>query len=339
MKHLFVIIIMLLDFSCITHARRITFLPQHLEIAAEKDAAIKFYFTESSINSNQLKTEMEQNISMLLSDIHTAGNNGQLLDLKNVVMEQGARDRLWALWNVMPFVCRKDVYELECLNDHQGYQVRSIDIELKPHDDSYKQSVYRQLTISLNRNGIITGVRLAMENQEDVNKIMGEGITVTDVAQRLEILKWVEDFKSYYNERDINALKKIYSDDALIITGSVIMQRKMGDFALQLESNVKYTVQSKAQYISNLMNLFRTVKYINVSFEQISVAKHNAKPNIYGVTLRQKWNTDRYSDDGWLFLLWDFSEKDNPQIYVRTWQPNQAVVKDGVFELDDFFIE
>lgn len=209
---------------------------------------------------------------------------------------------------------------------------------MKPKDNTYNQSIHRELTISLNKQGIITGVRPAYENQEDVQKILGTGTDVADLTKRREILKWVEDFRCYYNEKNINALRQIYSDDALIITGSVTLSKHTGDYGNQLSSNVKYTVQSKTEYINKLSRIFNTSKYINVKFDNISVIKHGAKPNIYGVTLKQNWNTSGYSDEGWLFLLWDFNDPERPQIHVRTWQPDQIVQEHGVFTLDDFFI-
>ena len=149
----------------------------------------------------------------------------------------------------------------------------------------------------------------------------------------------MEDFRCYYNERNIAALEKIYSEDALIITGSVVTQRRnAGDGAVRYEQKVNYKVQDKATYLTNLKKQFDTKKYIKVGFDHISVMKHGAKANIYGVTLHQTWRTNTYHDEGWLFLLWDFNDPEKPQVHVRTWQPDQVVAKDGVFTLDDFFI-
>lgn len=303
-------------------------------------AGVTFKFSAGTIDDGPLKTRMENNISALLTEIDRAGNSGTALNLSNISMESGAKARLNALWNeAAHFICDKQTNISKCLNDFQGYQVRAIPITMKPVDSSYDQSLNRELTISLNKSGVITGVRPAWELQEDVSKILFSSGGVADTRQRREILKWVEDFRCYYNERNLKALNQIYSDDALIITGSVVTQRKtQGDMGVRLEQKVKYTVQSKEQYISKLSQIFQNTRRINVEFDHISVVMHGAKPNIYGVTLHQKWQTNTYSDEGWLFLLWDFNDPEKPQIHVRTWQPEQIVAKDGVFTLDDFFI-
>lgn len=305
------------------------------------EANVTFKFAANTIDAGTIKTRMESNITALLTEINRAGSNGGSLNLSGINMEQVAKERLLALWDDSRFVCDKSTNISKCLNDFQGYQVRAIPITMKPQNSSYDQSLNRELTVSLNKNGIITGVRPAWELNEDVNKILATTGTggVMETRTRRELLKWVEDFRCYYNERNITALEKVYSEDALIITGSVVNQRvNAGDGAVRYEQKVNYKVQDKATYINKLRNQFATKKYLHVEFDHIAVMKHGAKQNIYGVTLHQKWESSGYSDEGWLFLLWDFNDPEKPQIHVRTWQPDLAVAKDGVFTLDDFFI-
>ena len=52
-----------------------------------------------------------------------------------------------------------------------------------------------------------------------------------------------------------------------------------------------------------------------------------------------------YSDDGYLFMLWDFRDDSMPQIHVRTWQPywmdearTKAITDDKVIDINDFRI-
>ena len=305
------------------------------------EANVTFKFAANSIDASTLKTRMENNISALLTEINRAGSSDSSLNLSGISMEQAAKERLIALWGDSRFICDKSTNISKCLHDFQGFQVRAIPITMKPQNSSYDQSLNRELTVSLNKNGMITGVRLAWELNEDVNKILATTGTggVMEARMRRELLKWVEDFRCYYNERNISALEKVYSEDALIITGSLVNQRRnIGDGAVRYEQKVNYKVQDKATYINKLRNQFATKKYLHVEFDHISVMKHGAKPNIYGVTLHQSWKSSGYSDEGWLFLLWDFNDPEKPQIHVRTWQPDQVEAIDGVFTLDDFFI-
>ena len=310
-----------------------------LSVTLHLNAEVTFKFSANSISDGYLKNKMEKNISGLLTAIDNAGTSGSNLNLSGLDMEQGAKNRLEALWSDARFICDNNVNVKRCLEDYQGYQVRNIPITIKPIDTNYDQSLNRELTISLNKNGVITGVRMAWELQQDVESMLKSSGSVSDSRQRREILKWVEDFRSYYNEKNIKSLDQIFSNDALIITGSVVQQSKRaGDMGFQMEEKVKYKVQTKEEYISNLSRVFRNNSKINVKFDHISVMMHGAKPNIYGVTLHQTWNSGAYHDEGWLFLLWDFNDPEHPKIHVRTWQPEQMATKDGVFTLDDFFI-
>lgn len=52
--------------------------------------------------------------------------------------------------------------------------------------------------------------------------------------------------------------------------------------------------------------------------------------------MRQSYASTAYSDEGYLFLLIDFTERD-PLIYVRAWQPNEwsdsALVRTANFRI------
>ena len=62
------------------------------------------------------------------------------------------------------------------------------------------------------------------------------------------------------------------------------------------------------------------------------------------MTLKQKWHTDRYQDEGYLFLMVDFRDSDQPVVQVRTWQPYKdkggkvITAKKDVFHLGSFRI-
>lgn len=315
-----------------------------LSVSSLSFGAISFRFDPTSIGAGNLRTTIEANVSNLLTEIDNAGREGRDLNLLSVKIEANARERLMALWSDIRFVVEAapgTPIVQKCINDFQGYQVRSIPITIRPYDDSYTESLDRELTVSIDKRGVITGVRPAMESQQDINSILRNATIVDDFARRMEILKWVEDFRCYYNERNINALEAIFSDDALIITGSVVtrQKRRKGDGPTAMQTSIRYEQKTKAQYIASMRRIFRPGynKHINIEFENISVEQHSTKPNIYFVQLRQKWNTTRYSDDGYLSLVWDFNDPEHPQIHVRVWQPNAVAEMDGVFELDDVF--
>ncbi|MDE7413651.1 MAG: hypothetical protein K2N05_07705 [Muribaculaceae bacterium] len=306
----------------------------------EADVTVKL--APNSINAGQLKTTMESNLTKLLTALDKAGRNGTTPNFTGISIEEGAKEHLLIFWKeAANFICLSNAYVTNCLYDSQGYQVRKIRIKMKPVDNSYTESLIRELTVSMNKKGVITGVRPAWENNEDIEMILeNSNGPVEDTRRRMEILKWVEDFRCYYNEKNLSSLEKIFSDDALIITGSVVTRRKQhGDYGSALEQSIKYVKQTKEEYIEKLRTkIFKPNNKINVTFDHITVMRHKTKDYIFGVTLHQVWKNNNYKDDGWLFLLWDFKNPDEPQIHVRTWQPEDVVSQHGKFSLDDFFI-
>ncbi|MDE5783466.1 MAG: nuclear transport factor 2 family protein, partial [Prevotella sp.] len=288
------------------------------------------------------KATAESNISRLLTEINRADRMNTALNLANINMEEAAKAKLGKFWSNMHFSCEDDENIEKCLQDAQGYQVRNIPVTLHPLDNTYHGSVEKTIVISLNRRGQISGVRTALDRQ-DYRSIMETGKVVTDERQRREILKFVEDFRCYYNEKDIASLRKVFSDDAIIITGSVITTKVGGDVNA-VTNKIIYKQSTKEEYLNKLQKIFSNNKFVDVGFDEISVKRNGAtgKERFYGVTLKQKWHTDRYSDEGYLFLLWEFKDNGEPPvIHIRAWQPDKypdgkPMQQDDILDMNDF---
>ena len=303
---------------------------------------ITFKFSDGLYKEN-LKMKVERNISSLLTEITQASDSDRHLNLSSLDMAKEAQENLDNLWEMFHFRCDFEENVERCLMDVNGYEVRGIPITLTNTDNTFTGDKERELAICFDSNGQIDKVHMALSTNM-FSQVMGNGKEVTDSRRRLEILKFVEDFRSYYDEKNLEALRQIYSEDALIITGKVVMRKTTGEHA-QLLPEIVYNKYNKEQYLEHLAKIFRTKKYIKVKFDDIKVVRHGApnKANFYGVTLHQNWQTNNYQDDGYVFLLWEFPEDgSHPLVHVRTWQPemvgNQRLSKDEVFNINDFFI-
>lgn len=314
------------------------FLTMSLGLSAQ---SVAFSF-KSGIYQTSVKQSIERNISSLLTAINRANNSNGSLDLSSVNMTSTAKSSLNNLWETFHFKCDYTSYSENCLTAVNGYEVRGISVTLTNTDASYKGELNKELTISVANDSQLTGAHMALSNNV-YNYIVNNGKDVTDTRRRMEILKFVEDFRSYYDEKDLNALRNVYSDDALIITGKVVMRKNMGNDQASLRPEIVYSRQNKEQYLNNLARTFRNNKYIKVTFDKIKVKRHPAKDGFYCVTLHQNWQSNNYSDDGYIFLLWQFpKDGGNPVIHVRTWQPemvgNEKLDPSKVFDENDFFI-
>lgn len=296
--------------------------------------------------------EMEMVVNLTVSDFLTTLNvaqydkktpeelKDQLATRCNITEE--AIDVVSKLWLDCPFVCM-DEEVLEPMQKQPGgeFQIRNIHLIMKPieglsKDVSWKK--YQEGVVTLDPEGRITNFHLALD-PELYTSVLGSAMEVDDLERRMLILEYVERFRNAYNLKDMPFLEQIYSDDALIITGKVITAKKSDIEVPQ----IAYTRNTKREYLDKLAGVFARNARINVTFDEIKVVRHPVNPDFYGVTLLQGWETNTYSDVGWLFLLWDFSDPTAPQIHVRTWQPTEfnhkpVNVDVEVFTIDDFDI-
>ena len=174
---------------------------------------------------------------------------------------------------------------------------------------------------------------------KEASKIMQGKLSETDAKRRHLILNYCEHFRTAYTTKDLDFLRQVFSDKALIIVGNVIKPIAK-DEKFQAEPKVTYAIHSKRDYIARLSKVFTANQQISVKFSNFRILRHPTMDGIYGVTLRQQYKSDRYSDDGYLFLLWDFRDKSMPLIHVRTWQPAQSInAGNDIISMQDFNLE
>jgi len=291
------------------------------------------------INNATLQAKMEQKMSSLLSEINAAQASERALDFGNLSLPQSVQISLSMLWENCPFMCTDNIIVERCLTTGSGYQVRNIPLMMKPRiSDVFGESEYQEAVISFDKQGNMESFYLSIGMNLYMN-VVKNNKELTDLRRRQLILDYVEQFRTSYNTKDINFLEQVFSDDALIITGKVITQKTDN---MKLPDKIIYKKQTKQEYMSNLRRIFANNSYIKVTFDEIKVMRHPVNRNFYGVTLHQGYTSSHYHDDGYLFLLWDFTNEEQPQIHVRTWQPDQInggrIPEDEIFNLNDFDI-
>lgn len=301
----------------------------------------------SGTSISTLKTRIEQNVSSLLTEINRAqAAHAANLNYTSFGITTEAQNSLSMLWANVPFVCLESEIVEMLIEAPGGYQVRGIPVELRPTDATVTDDSYQEAVIGFDESGKINSFYFAISNNL-YKQVIKKGAEVTDNRRRQLILDYVEHFRTAYNQKDINFLEAVYSDDAIIITGKVY-QRKVIDGGGQsfLKPEVKYTQHDKTTYLTKLRGVFARAKYVRVNFSEIKIQRHPTLDNYYGVRLRQGYSIPGYSDDGYVYLLWDFIDEKNPQIHVRTWQPywlNEqktiAIASDEIFDIGDFDLD
>lgn len=171
-------------------------------------------------------------------------------------------------------------------------------------------------------------------------KVLSGGLGEEDAHRRRVILGYCEHLRTAYTTKDIDFLRQVFSEKALIIVGNVVKTKSGGSNDYLPKDKVEYNIHSKKEYLDRINKVFATNKSVDVRFSDFKIMRHPTINGIYGVSLRQQYKSDRYSDDGYLFLLWDFRNESMPVIHVRTWQAAGAINDDNeVINIRDFNFE
>lgn len=292
------------------------------------------------LENNVVKTRMENAVARILNEVNAAQSDHRSLNFAVMGVNVHVQQSMASLWENTPFICTDEEIVEHCITTGSGYQIRNIPLMMKPTGErEFNEDEYQEAVISFDRQGNVESFYLAISMNLYMN-VIKSNLEMTDLRRRQMILDYVEQFRTAYNQKDIPFLNQVFSEDALIITGKVITQKQPEGFMTQ---KIRYNKQNKLQYLDNLRKVFGYTKYIRVMFDDIEVMRHPTNPYFYGVTLHQGWTSNKYHDEGYLFLLWDFRNEDAPEIHVRTWQPDKyngkALSRDEVFSLSDFDIK
>ena len=292
-----------------------------------------------SVDNNSIKLKMDENAGKLLTEINSAFVKGIVPSLAGIEMTADAKSSVLAIWETSPFRCKETEIIDDILNLRSGgMELRNIRLYMKDADSSDRN---QEGVLVFTKTGIIDNLYLAIETKQ-WKKVMEEGNGVADLRRREIILNFVENFRTSYNRKDTTFIGKVFSKDALIITGKVITVKRTDEDLLNNlpKEKIIYIRQTKSEYISKMKQIFGANKYLNIKFEDLKVVQHKIYPDYYGITIKQYWNSTLYNDIGYVFLLIDFSNEESPLIHVRTWQPSMVgdreIAKSEVFNIGSF---
>jgi len=222
--------------------------------------------------------------------------------------------------------------EVQFLPNEDGMVCRSLPMSFtfKGNRRVFKEDV----VFYLDAKGKVCEVAFGLEKAA-VDDIMNRGNWSNEARQVM--VHFLETYKTAYALKRLDYLNTIFSNEALIITGSIVKGTKQTEISPAKMKHVKYTRQTKAQYMENLKKCFNSNEYINLHFADNIVRRSNSNDNIYGIQIKQDYYSSSYGDTGYLFLLIDFKKPETPIIHVRTWQPDDNPnVKDGRIGMADF---
>ena len=285
-----------------------------------------------SLTDENLRNLINKNTTKLFSEINkkyieqTKNVDSSIYpDFKGISIDVSTKKTIHRLWEMSPFAIRKEqLLGPVIVRFSEGYEYRPVPVFVKKADSSHQ---YDEAVIVYDKQGTITNFYYSIHKFKD---IVGSNTSPAEYRKRQIILDFLENVRTAYNRKDIGLINEMYSDNALIIKGFVV-KPTASDLNPNRFNKDKVILKrvTKEKYIESLKHIFSKNSFVNIKFDDIIVTKHDVAKDIYGVQLKQKWNSSNYADTGFLFMMIDFRESEKtttaeslpPIIHVRVWQP------------------
>lgn len=208
-----------------------------------------------------------------------------------------------------------------------GKQVVCRSIPMAFSFKNNRRKFVEDVTFTFDENKKIECVAFGLGSQAKTD-IFNKGVGAWSDYAKMVIATFLENYKTAFALKRLDYLESVFDDNATIITGHII--KKAPKVAMEGESFInsnkkliKYTRQTKSEYMRKLKMCFQSNQFINIRFADNDVVKMGAGGETYGIQIKQDYYSTNYGDHGYLFLMVDFNDPDNPSIKVRTWQPDR----------------
>ena len=153
---------------------------------------------------------------------------------------------------------------------------------------------------------------------------------------RTRIVGFLEDYRTAYATKNLEYLDKVFDDNAVIVLGKRLqVAPQLNKEGYMNNLRVQFTQLTKREFLRNLRRQFQSKDYINLHFSQNRIYQLQKGVERYGIEIKQDYYSSNYGDTGYLTLIFDLTNPDQPVIHVRTWQeqpdPNFGVVSPADF--------
>lgn len=204
-----------------------------------------------------------------------------------------------------------------------------------------KKTFVEDISMTFNPEGKIESVAFGLG--EETEKSIYERESTWPPEVREILVSFLENYKTAYALERLDYLKQIFADNAVIIVGTELNPHRGTPLDAGFISNnghriINYQRYTKEEYLDHLAQTFGKNEFINIKFSknEIQTDQRDGMKNWYAINIRQEYDSSRYADDGFLFLLVNMTDPAEPVIYVRTWQPNQVDINE-LYTMGDFF--
>ncbi len=205
-----------------------------------------------------------------------------------------------------------------------------------------KKTFVEDVVLTFNQDKQIESLAFGLGQQAENDILCKQAPGWKDETREM-LMEFLENYKTAYCLKRIDYIRDIFADDAIIIIGNVT--RRTGTPSGQErpvsvggQQIIQYNRYTKNEYLNNLQRCFKRNEFINLRFtnNDIQWLEKYKNEEIFAIQIGQEYNSSTYGDKGYLFLLVNMTNHEQPQIKVRTWQPNE-VDMDKIYNAGDFY--
>lgn len=189
-----------------------------------------------------------------------------------------------------------------------------------------KRKFTEDVTFTFNSDGLIESLAFGLGSvaRKDIFSMQGEAWSD---YMKMVVVTFLENYRTAFALKRLDFIETMFDDDAVIIVGHVVKKaekRRVGDAEIiENKEHVTYARKSKTEYLAQLKRCFASNQFVNIRFANTEVGAVDVGEDTYGIQLRQEYFSSSYGDVGYLYLMVDFLNPDEPIIKVRTWQPER----------------
>lgn len=281
-----------------------------------------------------LKTSEKQKCRQKVAKVVEAINSKKYDSVRNCFTKDGFKEFKSVIAYGRAKVLPED-FELKAGKINEQIVVRSIPMQFDFPGNNYK--TMEKIVFTFNKDLKIQTISFALSDLA-VKDILEKPDDFATMDEKLQILQFMEYYKSAYCLKEYDFIKNVFAENALIIVGKVLKPdtKPLGEMYKKLGNDqVEYIRMSKSEYLDHLQLVFKSNEFINIRFEDNELKKVGGKDRVYGIQIKQNYFSSNYADQGYLFLMMDLNNIKEPKIYVRSWQPKKN--PDGtIIGIDNF---
>ena len=317
--------------------RRIAFIVIGILLFVQVHAQHATTFKFSDTAPEQVLRVMENNANALSAEINQKyDQDNSQLDIKGCATEF-ARNRIANMWAASHFYCTRSSMNVRVLKllGVKAYQVRNIPICFKEaENDEYK---YQSLVMEFDYQGKISDLYITISEygySRDITNLV-------DYKYKELINRFLVNYLTAYNCKDLDFIEKMFGEDMLMITGKVV-NYKTNESTNINKSKIENVIQNKQQYLEKLRGIFQRNSFVNIKIDGVEITQSEANPRVYGIGLNEYLYVARdskgYSDEGRRFFIIDFTDENQPWIVVTAWRPFKDANGNPIeYSEEDFF--